>query len=257
MKKPLLIALAASCLHAPAATLLFSDNFNVGDTTNFDGASTAGRLGGTASGETAFQSFGSQQDITGGRLDLDGAGGVRFGPETSRYNWAGSTTGGSILTAGGFVVTFDWTLTTASNDWIGWKVGTANNDTSVIDASVDHSLLLRQNGGNERWDNGLNLGFSGTSFSPGATPLTIPVSLTYSFGSFADGSNVNLVAVVNGIQVVTDTFTWSGNSGEFRMELESGTEGNFVDNLAITTIPEPATGLLGLMGAIFLIRRRK
>ena len=249
--------MAAGCLPAPAATLLFLDNFDTADTTNFDGAPTAGRLSGTAAGETSLQSFASQQDISANRLDLDGAGGVRFGPETDRYNWGGATTGGDILGSGGFSVTFDWTIDATSNEWLAWKVGTDNGDSGVNAGGVDHAILLRQNGINERWDNGAPLGDSGISFAPASYPTTIPVILTYTFGSFADGSTVNLIANVNGIDVVTDSFTWDGNGGALRMELESGIEGNFVDNLAVSSVPEPATGLLGLFGAMLLFRRRR
>jgi hypothetical protein len=257
-----LAACASVYLAVPAsAAVLFSDNFNTPDTANFDGAPTDGRLSGTAAAATALASFGSQQDITGNQLDLDKVGGVRFGGETSRYDWAGALTSGDILSAGGFEVTFDWTYGVSSTEWIAWKVGTDNADSGVNAGSVDHALLLRQNGNTERWDNGANLG-AGGSFVPNVDILTTyPVKLSYSFNSFADGANVTLIATVNGSEVANDTFTWDGNGGAQHMELQSGVDGNFIDNLTISTLPVPEPGTVALIGvgglAGLLLRRRR
>jgi hypothetical protein len=258
-----LAACASLCLAGPvSASVLFSDNFNTADTSNFDGAPTAGRLSGPVSAVTALASFGSQQDITGNRLDLDPVGGLRFGGETTRYNWAGSPSGSSILAAGGFEVTFDWIYGDTTAEWIAWKVGTDNADSGVNAGSVDHALLLRQNGNTERWDNGVNLG-NGGAFTPNAGILTTyPVKLSYSFSSFADGANITLVATVNGTQVANDAFTWDGNGGEMRMEIQSGIDGNFIDNLTISTLPVPeptSAALVGLGGlaGLFLRGRRQ
>ena len=123
---------------------------------------------------------------------------MRFGAETARYDWAGLTTGNTILGAGGFTITFDWTTTdNTDNEWIAWKVGTVNADSAVNVSTVDHVLLMRKNGGNQRFDNGADLGFSGVTFPTISGGGTYPVSLTYSFSSFADGSTVNLLASVN------------------------------------------------------------
>ncbi len=261
MKKLLIPVFVVGCLQAQGSTLLFSDNFDVdGYSGSFDGASppSPGRLSGTASGETYLQSYGAQQGIADNQAALTNAGGLRFGGQTTRYNWAGGTTGSDILAAGGFVVTFDWSYGTDSMEWIGWRIGTDNDDRGVTHGSVDHMILLRLNGDNERWDNGSNLGSSGINFGPTVNlPNTYQVTLTYLFDSFADGADVNLIAVVNGIQVVDDTFQWDGNGGELRMELATGVSGHFVDNLRIATIPEPGASLLGLLGACFLLRRHR
>jgi len=251
---------------APAsAALLWSDNFDIGGSADLNASMPAGpsRLSGSAATETELEAFGALQPITNDQLGSPGNGGVRFGPETARYDWAGATTGADILSAGGFQVTFDWTNDGTDTEWVAWKVGTNNSDTPVNGASVDHALLLRNgpNGvgeTNERWDNGTNLGFSGVSHNPVVgTQTTYPVSLTYSFGSFADGTNVNLVAKVGGISVVNDNFIWDGNAGALHMEMHANTSAHLVDNLAISTIPEPSTVLLSVAGciAIALVRR--
>ncbi len=237
-----LTCLALAITPCPGNTLLFGDNFNTGLDGPIDDSDPS-RLIGTAGGETTLQSHGALQFLAADRLDLAAAGGVRFGPELMRFDWAGAITGDDIIAAGGFVVSFDWTHSGSSSEWLAWKIGTANGDTSVNGASVDHALLIRQGPTatgetNERWDNGTNLGDSGISYNPVAgTTTTYPVKLTYRFDDFADGSSVILSAVVNGIEIVNDTFTWDGNGGALHMEMQSGIDGNFVDNLRVETIP--------------------
>lgn len=261
MKKTLVTLVSVVCfpVFQASALVLFSDNFNTATTENFDTAPLDGRLSGTASGETSLRSFGSIQNISLNRLDLDNVGGVRFGEQLARYNWGGLTTGPDILAAGGFTITFDWTTTdNTDNEWIAWKVGTVNDDSQVNDASVDHIVLMRKNGGNERFDNGTNLGNSGIPFPTVNGGGTYPVSFTYNFNSFADGSPVNMFVSVNGVQIVSDSFTWDGNGGQVRMELQTDTEGNFIDNLTVATnVPEPTAGLLGLVGLVAFARRRR
>lgn len=262
LKPVLLFAVAAFFSAGQAnAALLFMDNFDAPDSASFDAADLTGRMSGPVAAETSLRSFDAQQSLIGGQLELKDMGGVRFGGQTTRYNWAGATTGADILAAGGFQVTFDWTHTGESTEWVGFKVGTDNGDTGVNAASVDHAMLIRQNTSgtgqwNERWDNGVATG-GFTSYNPVVgTMTTYPVVLTYSFDSFADGSPVNMSAVVNGIEVANDSFTWDGNGGELRMELHSGVT-QLVDNFAISTlpVPEPSTiVLLALAGTAIVVR---
>ena len=247
---PLILAIGSS---ASASTLLFQDNFN--DPDGSLTTPTAGRVSGLAAGQTALESFRSVQSISNNQLALNGNGGVRFGPENDRYDWAGPTTGGAILAAGGFSVSFDWTYAGSSTDWLAFKIGGPNADSNVNPGDLDFSILLRENGGNQLFDNGANLGDTGLSFA--AVPnVTVPVVVNYMFDSFADGSNVNVTASVDGVEVVNNNFTWDGNNGELYFELQAETDFS-IDNLAIATIPEPSVASLGLLGGLFLLRRKR
>ncbi|GAA5482184.1 hypothetical protein [Haloferula sargassicola] len=245
MKQSLISAVVAglSLSAASSQTLLWSDHFDVPDSA-FDSAELTGRLDGLAAGETAMQSFGAQQQITNDQLDLAGIGGVRFGPEFNRYDWAGATTGPTILGSQGFVVTFDWSHDGSSSEWLAWKIGTPNNDSPVNAGDVNHAILIRQGpaGGGEiveRWNNGTNLGGTGLTYNPVAgTMTTYAVELRYTFNSFDDSSPVNVVALVDGTEIVNDNFTWTGHGGALRMEMQTGIDGNFIDNLAVTSLPE-------------------
>ncbi len=269
MKTPLSVFLLSGLVASPAsAVLLFSDNFNTGDTANFDGAPTAGRLSGTVANETYLRSFGFQQSISNNQLLLPngagGAHGVRFenalndptGGATDRFNWAAGATGASILAAGGFVASFDWIAPENTlNDWVSFQVGTINNDNGNL-TDDDYGILFRNNGGTERFDNTVNLG-AGASFTASAGGVTRQVNITYTFSSFADGAMVNAVSTVDGLQVANDTFTWDGNGGELRFELGHNAANTRIDNLAISTIPEPSQALLILGGLAGLAVRRR
>ncbi|MFM2197003.1 MAG: hypothetical protein RLZZ505_435 [Verrucomicrobiota bacterium] len=253
------IALAAHNASA-ASIVLWADNFNVADTPNFDGASTAGRLSGTEAANTALASYGQQQGISSNQLLLlpNGNAGVRFGGQTTRYDWAAGSSGTQIIAGGGFTVAFDWTP--ANNtviDWVSFQVGTINNDSGNL-TNDDYGILFRNNGGTERFDNSANLG-AGGSFVANPGGISRSVVISYSFTSFADGSSVNVVSTVDGTEVANDNFTWDGNGGQMHMEMGNLASGTLIDNLVISTVPEPS-GLVLLgssLGVLILLRKRR
>lgn len=268
MKSAFATALLLAMVHTAPAAVLFSDNFNAPDNTSFDASDIAGRLSGVAAGETYLRSWGTQEQISTNQLLMPttNSGGLRFesalnDPGTTgaadRYNWAGGPGGGSILASGGFTVSFDWYAPeTTLGDWISFQVGTNNADSgNLANSGTDYGILFRNNGNTERFDNGNNLGAGGV-FTPGAGTLQ-QVMITYKFGSFADGTSVNAISTVNGVQVANDTFTWDGNAGELRMELGAISANSRIDNLTISSIPEPSAALLLGLPALGLLRRRR
>ena len=256
------IAVLPLFLASPAfGVILFQDNFDTADTTNFDAAPTAGRLSGTAAGDIVLRSYGFQQHISGNQLLLPtGTNGVRFenaaGPfgASNRYDWASGSTGTAILGAGGFIVSFDYTAAgNTTGDWVSFQVGTINADNGNL-TNDDYGILFRQNGGTERFDNSVNLGAGGT-FSATAGPRHVEIS--YAFSSFADGASVTATSKVDGTQVASDTFTWDSNSGAMYMELGHNDPNLLVDNLTVSVIPEPSSALLSSLAILGLIARRR
>ena len=80
---------------------------------------------------------------------------------------------------------------------------------------------------------GLRIEFDWTPFTP--TVNQQHVVLDFSFTSFADGSNVSVVASVGGTQVDSYTFTWDGNSDKLHFELETAINGELINNYSIST----------------------
>ncbi len=274
MKNPTSTALCSLFLLAPASaqTLLFSDNFEVADTTNFDGAwspanqpydpehpdaenhrihSHSGLLA-----ETIFlRSARAQQHIFSGQVSIRPNSRLRFHHQPLDhalwYNWASEPSGQPILDSGGFRVEFDWTPTnTTSDQWVNISVGFPGppepNATRLTHADTDYGILFRNDGRTERHrDNGpgqnRNLG-AGGSFP--AVETNRHVVIDYAFGSFEDGANVRTRASVNGVRVSEDTFTWNANNGELYIEIETnvallpdGGPGSLIDNYSVSTLP--------------------
>jgi len=228
-------------LPAAHAELLFQDNFDVSDTSNFDGASLTGRLTGSLSNEIKLASVNVQQYITSDQLRMRVStkrGRVRFQTQSGDvyYDWAGGSEGAAILAAGGLRVEFDLTTPNTTNtSWISCSIGHDNDSPvqRIDDAGTDYGLLFRCNGGTERYDNGS----STTTSSFTATNIAQHVVFDFSFTSFADGSNVDVTVTIGSTEVDNYSFTWAGNAGKLHMELETAINDMYVNNYAISTKP--------------------
>ena len=248
------------------AELLFSDNFNAPDTTNFDGAPLTGRLSGSLVGDVVARSARTQQHIAGGQLRMIDAntGRLRFEPVTlgTSYDWAGGAGGAAILN-NSMRVEFDWTATgSPPGDWISFNIGHRNHDEGepgfrVNHGETDYGILFRNNGGTQRFDNGA--GTTTGSFSATTDPVHVVIDLDFVSDSFADGSLVDAVASVDGVVVDTYTFDLNNNGGELFMELGTLETGMLIDNFSVTATPEPTSiaiwSLIGLGLAGFGYRR--
>ncbi|MFT4550462.1 MAG: hypothetical protein ACI9MB_004439 [Verrucomicrobiales bacterium] len=267
MKKSVLTLVSALGLSALPShgALLFSDNFNTADSASFDAAPTAGRLSGPLASDVFLASWGAQQQINNNQLLIPAGGdsGVRFentagtAGGANRFDWAAGATGASITSSGGFVVSFDWIPVDNTTDaWISFQVGTINGDSGNL-TDDDYGILFRQNGGSERFDNTANLG-AGTPHVASLGGGVRFVEITYAMNSFADASSVTATTTVDGLQIASDSFTWDANGGAMYMEVGNNDPGNRVDNLTVSTIPEPTgPALLGLGVLCLFIRRRR
>lgn len=252
------------------ATLLFGDNFNAPDTTNFDASDQTGRRTGLLASDIQLRSARIQQGIAGNQLNMlkpaSGSGRIRFQsaadlPTNVWWDFATGAAGAQILEDGGLLVEFDWTpQDNTSQDWISFNLGflgiaAGEPGLRVNEPQTDFGILFRNNGGTQHFDNGAAT--TGPSFP--ATLAQRHVSLLYSFNSFADGTNVTASAAVDGVSVLSDrVFQWENNSGSLYMELGNLAAGTRIDNLTVSTIPEPSTaGLLGLAALGLGMRRRR
>jgi hypothetical protein len=265
----LLPVLLLAPLSAPAA-VLFADNFNAPDTGNLDLSSQTGRRTGTNPAIQVRSSW-IQHGIAGNQLNFLFAGGntgrVRFHNDLDNntataetwHDWAAGE-GASILAAGGLRVEFDWIAGNNTTDnWVAFGVGHSSESAGepgfrLNHAETDLGILFRYNGATEIFDNGVNLGAGGSVASPIVGLRHIMID--YQFTSFADGSPVTISAWESGTNVYNGAFTWNNNAGQFYMELET-IQNTLIDNLTISTVPEPSGAVLGLLCGLGVILRRR
>lgn len=262
-----LATLAAFILAGPAsaATLLFADNFNespaneVASTFNNNLSSTqSGTL--VAGGPISYTVSGSgnptQHSNGGTQMTLatfPGEFGPTFGRVSLNYNFA--TAANDLNQA----LQFSFTLKNVfgyagdTTEWVSFTVGSTQMPF-VTDGYA--GAIFRANGATQSFAAGS---------SPTPTPnwtandiVTITLSGTGGVGSAfnGNGSVANIKIGANDIgtftlaQQTTSYLTFSaGNPNSFG--------GGEFDNLSVTAIPEPQAALLGGLGMLALLRRRR
>ena len=260
--------LAISSPLVPGA-VLFQDNFDTTDINNLDQSDQAGRRSGLNS-NIQVRSSRIQHGIVSNQLNfLDNrTGRIRFHEDNDNdtttaggwHDWATGITGSTILGTQTLQIAFDWIAgNDTSTNWVSVNFGISNQSAGepafrVNNGQTDIGMLFRFNGDTELFDNGANIGAQG-SFTPVVGSRR--VTLDYSLDSFADGTNVGLVANVDGTEVYNgNPFTLDNNNGELYFEI--GTlENTLIDNVTISSIPEPTVALMSLMGLAGLARRRR
>ena len=261
-----LVSLLSTSSHG---TSLLLDNFNAPDNPNLDQSDQTGRRSGVAS-FVQIRSSRIQHGIVGNQLNFltNRTGRIRFHDDSdnntstagSWHDWATGVTGSEILSNGNLRVEFDWLAANdTSANWVSVNMGISGEGVPepgfrVNNAETDIGMLFRFNGQTELFDNGANLGAQG-DFT--ANVGLRRVTLDYDFDSFADGTTVALTASVDGTQVYTGSpFTWDGNGNSLYFEI--GTlESTSLDNIQISSIPEPSISFFALLGGLGLLRRRR
>jgi hypothetical protein len=253
------------------AALLFTDNFNIPDTGSLDGSDQTGRHAGIIASDVVLRSGGVQHTISGGQLNVlptsgsPNVGRVRLQsaaalPTSTMYDFGSGLGGAQMLADGGFRFEFDWTPPdNSSNNWISFSLGANVFDqfVAVNSATTDFGIIFRNNGVIDTFDNGSGTS-NGSTFD--ITNVTQRhATLDFAFSSFADGSSVTASIMVDNVSVGAPlVFDWNGNASVINMEMASITTAKPVDNISISTIPEPSGAmLLGLAGLIATGRRRR
>ncbi len=182
----------------------------------------------------------------------------------------------AITDDGGFVVEFTVNPTggNTSSDWFGVSLGHTSDSvanayayyTEVNDPEVDFGILFRGNGGYSTFGDGTFHGETG-SFASGHGPDEFfDVRIEVETDSFASGESATVRALVNGQQLdistaVGDelTFLWDQDQSNY-ISLESRVMPSAIDDLTISTIPEPsALALLcsAIIGLVAYVRRKR
>lgn len=247
-------AMASLTVGANAATVLYSENFD-GEGTAVgaydDGMTTVDTVvGDIPSLQSTGISQGGNGTDTAWSLNDPGVGerGLRFG---GGYNWAAGSNSATILAAGGFSISFDYTIAGTQDNWAAVRVGSGGENSGINWGGVTFGALARGNGQMETWDDGASNN-DGTA-TAGATRSA---QFLYTFNSWNAGTTVNFTGIIDGNTIMTDTFTWDA-SNDMKIVFTGSSAGSLVDNIVITAVPEPSAALLGGLGLLVLLRRRR
>ncbi len=260
LKNTSLSALVALTLADPssAATLLFADNFN--DDPNNVAATFNDNLASTQSGTIGVTSYtigsgtgNAVQHSNSSEMLLADFNGSNVGRVSLNNNFA------SQANALDQVLVFSFQLKTVSGftdstEWGSFTVGSSQNPFITGGTA---GILFRQNGGTESWVGGSNA--TGPSWSADDI-ITVTLSGTGGVGSAFDGGGSVANIKVGG----TDVGTWT-LAQQTDAYLTFGIAGGAspgaaifkIDNLSVNAIPESSTALLGGIGLLALLRRRR
>lgn len=249
---------------ASAATLLFSDNFNtegVGPAAFNDAGKLAADQAGTLATTTYSINTGAgwdgafQRGNGGMMLMYAGTGGYGSSEMRASVNQNFATAANDLGLS--LEIEFNMSVSSgvAADDWTSFSIGSSQNPF-ITASTVGFGSLFRDNGGTEQWDGGSSVGGSAT-FTDG-NMITFVLSNAAGSGSafISDGATDIAKMYVNG----TLSGTWSnldlGPNDGFISFHANNTVAQ-IDNLSVTAIPEPSAALLGGLGMLALLRRRR
>ena len=260
-------AMAGLTAGANAATLLFSDNFDtVGNLDGGDTFNTPASLAADQSGSAATQTYTTSHVGWGGAYQRGNGGtwlmharGNFFDP--SNTNSRGSLNYDIAAAANGLStaleISFNMSVTSGvtADDWTSFTIG--NQNPFVNAGTVGFGALFRDNGATQQFSNGPDIGSSAT-FTDGQLITFIISDASGSGSAFSDSNGANDIVkmYVNGS--LTNEFTGLNldATDQFISFHADKTVAN-IDNLSITAIPEPSAALLGSLGLLALLRRKR
>ncbi|MFM2199149.1 MAG: hypothetical protein RLZZ505_2581 [Verrucomicrobiota bacterium] len=261
-KHPLIITCLALAISgsANAATLLLSDDFN--DNPNGDGSTFNNNLSSTQSGTLV----GTTYTVVGGSYLTQHSNGSRLLVATDSWG------NGSVSLNNNFAIqanAADQALRISFNiksvesyadttRWVQFNVGASQN-LAVGDSGVSAGILFRVNGATELHGSGGDVNGDGTWAADNL--VTITLSGPGGVGSAFDGTGSEASISVGSTnygpftlepQPANAYLTFSA----FNYGLDQFGLGTF-DNLSVSLIPEPSSALLGGLGLLALLRRRR
>lgn len=259
---PALLSFVAVTSSMHASTLLLSDNFN--DDPNGSVSTFNNNLASTQAGSLATTTYSVQgnnyvaQHSNGSRLlvatsnDGNGNGSVslnnNFATQANASNQALQITF-NINDVSGY--------TTDSSRWVQFNVGNSQH-LDVGNGGVGVGIYFRVSGSAEALSGGVGIGSPGTWTTNSL--VTITLSGTGGVGSAFNGSGSVATISVGGTNFGTFTLAQQSNAYLTFSAFNYGNDlfglGTF-DNLNVTLVPEPGAALLGGLGFLALLRRRR
>lgn len=273
-KSLLITALFGSTVASQGAYVVYSDDFSAADGT-YNGSTAV-----SAYGVSALAEYNSGAATIGARyasgvLQMDdgssGSSGLAFGGSGSRFNWATSSFVSDLIT-GGMTIDVDFNFGNGGDfvsigvgDFTGIPSGGANSGFGAIYGYNNMDWGWRTE--NDRQitflaNDTTSANYVSSAFAAGNGQwfhATVEFDFSNGFGA---GAVVGATTTISKDSTVLDTRTESftlTTANTFFMDFsvnEAGTSTR-MDNLVITTVPEPSAALLGGLGLLGLLRRRR
>lgn len=264
-----LTALAAFTFagHASAATLLFSDNFNEG-TPNESAATFNNNLAATQSGSIGVTTYSvlsgsgnaAQHGNGGNKMTLatfPPFTGLGVGRVSLNNNFATQANAANQPLQVSFNILNVFGYAGDTTRWVHFNVGDSQN-LDINSPTTMVGVLFRVNGQTQTLIGG---GAQGTEPDWAADDLvTVTLSSTSGTGSAFNGNGSWATVQIGANTIGTFNLGTQTNAyltfGAFNFDTGQFGGGEF-DNFTVTLIPEPSTALLGGLGLLALLRRRR
>ena len=265
--------LVAACGTASAQSVLLSDSFNTGGASgsvdSFNG-SAASRQTGSLTG-TGYTSKGALENINANQVVF--AGGFGGGGPSRLFinnDFASGSAGSAITTSGGFTISYNFfapASASGSGNWLGIIVGetsafvNTDNWIQINNSATPFGMLLKGNGGYQSFSDGTQGNGSQPALTLNYGSTANQVVLTFLTTSFASGSSATVSATVNGTAInlgADANITWGAGGQNYIQFEDYQNDGYGMNNLVISTVPEPGTMTLAALGGASLLfwRRR-
>lgn len=242
-----------------AAIVLFADNFNRGNSTDLN-ASTAGKSGTLGTLNWNERVIGGDMEILSNQMNFNsGSDTALTNVPYVNHNFTGLTQ---------ITVEFDFISASASGGirYLGFSIGNAKATLDALTASGpfgDIGIYFDRATSLTPFTSGVVIREAGNADTYITRTLAAndTLSATFTFADMNIGTAINYEVFHEGISIHTGSHAWSATDQNYigfsNTHRQTAGDNNIIDNFSVSTIPEPSTALLGGIGLLALLRRRR